>query len=307
MEEDDDDSQDDKELAKMVQYRIGSRMDDYNNDKIAANLGGPGWLQVLRLYNDYAHPGLMYYTRMLAELNLADLCHLTELPESIYRFSALTVLNLARCKTIVRLPETLGQLKSLKHLTLAGCSALTCLPESAGQLKSLTLLHMATCSMLDHLPDSIGEMTALTTLDLYLCTGLRYLPDSIGLARNLMRLNIGRCRMARLPLSLCQLEHLRDFDIAVCDNLVFPPRSVVCESTQNILIFMTNRYTDLKLYLLALTGRRRGTDRRLPPELWEVVRARVAGYPDDNDDLHGMDASTFQKKAPPTYEIIDVD
>ena len=62
---------------------------------------------------------------------------MTEVPESVGKFTALRTLKLTRCKKLTALPESVGDLGALQTLDLTGCTNLRTLPASISLLTQL--------------------------------------------------------------------------------------------------------------------------------------------------------------------------
>jgi len=129
---------------------------------------------------------------------------LTELPESLGKFTDLQRLNLGNNK-LTHLPESLGQLTQLQALDLAG-NQLTALPECLGQLTKLQSLNLSN-NQLTALPEWLGQLSQLQMLDLSV-NHLEALPEWLGLLTKLQSLKLSNNRLTALPESLGKLSQL---------------------------------------------------------------------------------------------------
>lgn len=168
--------------------------------------------------------------------------------------------------------ESLGELHTLTRLNLWTCEAITRLPCSLGQLRSLQKLYISECHALQDIPDCIGQLCLLWFVQIKRCNSLTSLPESLGQLQMLWMLNIENCAaFQRLPVSLCNAQQLEHIIVRACNAMVFPPASVTCLGTQEILAYCQRRHQLSHLFLLILSARRCNLHAHLPDELWTSV------------------------------------
>jgi hypothetical protein len=152
---------------------------------------------------------------------------MTEVPESVGKFTALHTLDLSGCKQLTVLPASVGNLGALRTLDLAACWKLAALPESVGNLGTLQTLDLHSCHKLTALPESVGNLGALQTLDLSGCYVLTALPESAGNLGALQTLDLSHCEnLAALPESVGDLGALRTLNLTECWKLTALPESI---------------------------------------------------------------------------------
>ena len=146
---------------------------------------------------------------------------LTELPESLGRFTQLQTLNLEN-NQLTALPESLGQLTQLQTLNLNG-NQLTALPESLGQLTQLQTLNL-NGNQLTALPESLGQLTQLQTLHLNE-NQLTTLPEFVRGFEKLVSLRLWNNILTSLPEWIGELTELRGFSV-FGNELISLPASI---------------------------------------------------------------------------------
>ncbi|KAK2967725.1 hypothetical protein RJ640_028456 [Escallonia rubra] len=191
-------------------------------------------------------PSSIERLKNLETLDLSRCRCLRSLPSSIFSLRSLRSLRLSGCELplklldiqrdmdslyelsldgtgIEELPSSIERLKNLKTLDLSRCRSLRSVPSSIFSLRSLESLCLSGCELLLKFPDIQRDMDSLYDLSLD-GTGIEELPSSIERLKNLVLLDLSRCRSLRsVPSSIFSLRSLRSLDLSFCESLLKLP------------------------------------------------------------------------------------
>jgi hypothetical protein len=122
----------------------------------------------------------------------------------------------------VSFPEGIASLNKLQSLKLS-FNKIASLPETFGKLQQLRKLDLSN-GRLNGFPEILLKLTNLNDLDLSYNQEINKIPESIDQLKQLQALNIRRCNLEQLPVSICNLSQLTklcvDSDTVVADTNV---------------------------------------------------------------------------------------
>ncbi|KAG7945344.1 hypothetical protein I3843_15G146900 [Carya illinoinensis] len=136
--------------------------------------------------------------------------YLIEIPD-LSSSPNLKELTLRYCQRLVKVHDSVGSLEYLSKLDCEGCSKLRILPRSL-KLRSLHSLGLRYCFSLRDFPEIECKMEFLLKLDLRF-TAVKELPLSIGNLVGLVELSLNSCNLTGFPITLIQLQHLRNLNL----------------------------------------------------------------------------------------------
>ncbi|XP_047341774.1 plant intracellular Ras-group-related LRR protein 1-like [Impatiens glandulifera] len=164
------------------------------------------------------------------------------LPDSICGCRSLVELDVS-FNRLTYLPTNIGhELVNLERLSIQ-LNKIRTLPTSVGDMRSLRILD-AHFNELRGLPNTIGKLLNLEILNLSSnFNDLTELPETISLLTNLKEVDLSNNQINALPDSFGRLDNITKLNLEE-NPLVVPPKEVVREGVEAVMVFMAKRWLD---------------------------------------------------------------
>lgn len=152
----------------------------------------------------------------LKTLYLAQMDHITELPDAIGELRGLEKLHIANLDNLESWFDGLGNLTNLVELRLehiCWMKGIKTLPKGIGKLKNLEILSFGWTSLQGQFPNEVVKCKKLRELDLGTC-GIGAPPKNIGELENLEILDMTGVSIKSFPDSFFDLGNLKKLDLS---------------------------------------------------------------------------------------------